>query len=487
MARKSKRNSKQQVLTNTNEKKTSGPISNQLLTSLLDKRAKGKNQFNNGTKEIKEADLSKYKTEFQNIFKAFSSSQEEKVLLTNEKSLTKTEIISDEVDTLTDEDSKEADKSNKDYLDGSEYEKEISRNKLRKISKVTLAELKSSVPYPQVIEWYDCDAHYPLYLADIKSSKNIVPVPSNWQVKREYLSGRSSLEKKPFDLPDLIKETKIEEMRNILNVTNEDEKSLKELSRASVQPKTGSLDIDLKNLHDIFFKIGVNWKPKSMLSFGDLYYEKRNLDFEEKWNSLVDEKKPGKISDDLRNALGLQEGQLPPWCLKIQQIGLPPSYPNFKIAGINWDIKNISDNIYGTNDILSSRKSKTGNSIFGELMKVEYNNDNVADEAGPVDPTLAIYEDNDLALDEAKTKVHDEQNMAKPLEHITGLSNVTDKNKSLYKIINESNAKNPDNRIAPSTSYHLTENLNVSDPEIEINNINKIKDENEEYSKKFKF
>ncbi|CAI4050216.1 hypothetical protein SUVZ_13G3720 [Saccharomyces uvarum] len=256
--------------------------------------------------------------------------------------------------------------------DGEEH---FSTRKRRKMEKPSLSELKSQVPYPQIIEWYDCDANYPVLLASIKCTKNVIPVPNHWQSKKEYLSGRSLLGKKPFELPDIIKKTNIEQMRSTLPQSGpdaQDEKSLKEASRARVQPKMGTLDLDYKKLHDVFFKTGANWKPDNLLPFGDVYYENRNLFEETKWRRMVNRKRPGRISQELRKIMNLPEGQLPPWCMKMKDLGLPTGYPGFKIAGLNWDITNLNGDVYGK--IIPHGQSRAKNQTrkyFGALISFE--------------------------------------------------------------------------------------------------------------------
>lgn len=252
--------------------------------------------------------------------------------------------------------------------------KEMSKRKLRKLTKPSLSQLKSSSIYPQVIEWYDCDAPYPYLLATIKSSKNVVPIPGHWQMKREYLSGRSLMEKRPFELPDVIKQTDIEIMRKTLpdKEAAQNDKSLKEISRARVQPKMGSLDIDYKKLHDVFFKLGANWKPEVLLSFGDVYYENRNLYDEAQWKKLEKEKTVGRLSSGLREIMGISEGQLPPWCMKMKNLNMPPSYPNLKVAGLNWGIENMKGEIYGVLDSPSTNKKTK--SLFGTIISIKDEN-----------------------------------------------------------------------------------------------------------------
>lgn len=256
-------------------------------------------------------------------------------------------------------------------VDGEQHNDKISKRKLRKMAKPSLSELKKSALYPEVIEWYDCDAQYPALLVKIKSSKNVVPVPAHWQTKREYLSGRSLLEKKPFELPDIIKQTDIEVMRKTIpeDENGKEDPGLKQISRARVQPKLGSLDIDYKKLHDVFFKLGARWKPDILLAYGDQYYENRNLHEEALWKRYTDQKKPGSISSKLRQALGLMEGQLPPWCANMKTLGLPPSYPDLKIAGLNWDIQNLRGEVYGT--LKGPDATKTTHPMFGAIISAD--------------------------------------------------------------------------------------------------------------------
>lgn len=119
---------------------------------------------------------------------------------------------------------------------------------------------------------------------------------------------------------------------------------LKATMRAKVQPKMGKIDIDYQKLHDAFFKFQT--KPK-MTEFGELfvpfssllrltthetlcrYYEGK--EFETK----LKEKKPGDISEELKEALSIPPLAPPPWLISMQRYGPPPSYPNLRIAGLN--------------------------------------------------------------------------------------------------------------------------------------------------------
>ncbi|CAL1526202.1 unnamed protein product [Lymnaea stagnalis] len=210
------------------------------------------------------------------------------------------------------------------------YGPKISKKKLKKLTRLTVAQLKQLVNRPDVVEMHDVTARDPRLLVHLKATRNSVPVPRHWCYKRKYLQGKRGIEKTPFELPDFIKATGIEEMRAALQ-EKEDQKTLKSKMREKVRPKMGKIDIDYQKLHDAFFRFQT--KPK-MTIHGDLYYEAK--EFETK----LREKKPGNLSDDLKMALGMPIGNNsekvpPPWLIAMQRYGPPPSYPNLKIPGLN--------------------------------------------------------------------------------------------------------------------------------------------------------
>ncbi|ERN04333.1 hypothetical protein AMTR_s00077p00196320 [Amborella trichopoda] len=45
--------------------------------------------------------------------------------------------------------------------------------------------------------------------------------------------------------------------------------------------------------------------------------------------------KPGILSQELKEALGMPEGAPPPWLINMQRYGPPPSYLHLKIPGLN--------------------------------------------------------------------------------------------------------------------------------------------------------
>lgn len=206
----------------------------------------------------------------------------------------------------------------------------LSKKKLRRMNRLTVAELKQLVARPDVVEMHDVTAQEPKLLVHLKATRNTVPVPRHWCFKRKYLQGKRGIEKPPFELPEFIKKTGIQEMREALQ-EKEDAKTMKTKMREKVRPKMGKIDIDYQKLHDAFFK----WQIKPKLTIhGDLYYEGKEFE------TRLKEKKPGDLSDELRIALGMPVGPNahkvpPPWLIAMQRYGPPPSYPNLKIPGLN--------------------------------------------------------------------------------------------------------------------------------------------------------
>ena len=85
--------------------------------------------------------------------------------------------------------------------DDDEDPDKISKKKRKKMNKLSIAELKALVQNPEVVEWHDVSSSDPRLLVQIKAQRNIVPVPTHWSLKREYLSSKRGIEKPPFKLP----------------------------------------------------------------------------------------------------------------------------------------------------------------------------------------------------------------------------------------------------------------------------------------------
>ncbi|CUM50091.1 uncharacterized protein AC631_00197 [Debaryomyces fabryi] len=253
--------------------------------------------------------------------------------------------------------------------DSEEEEEPLSNRQLRKRNRIPLATLKASTARPQVVEWYDVDAHDPYILVNIKSQPNVVQVPGHWSSKREYLSSRRGVEKQPFQLPKFIRDTGIQDMRN------NDDLTLKQQQRERVQPKMGKLDIDYQKLHDAFFKF--QSKPR-LFGYGDIYFEGRETTDE--YADEIAKIKPGVVSNTLRHALGMQENSFsvpPPWLDIMLNIGKPPAYENLLIPGLDMEYSNDGykpANFENEFDMLY-KEDDEGKSYWGKLENVVESSD----------------------------------------------------------------------------------------------------------------
>uniref|UniRef100_A0A8C3SNM4 Splicing factor 3b subunit 2 n=2 Tax=Chelydra serpentina TaxID=8475 RepID=A0A8C3SNM4_CHESE len=238
----------------------------------------------------------------------------------------------------------------------------LSKKKLRRMNRFTVAELKQLVARPDVVEMHDVTAQDPKLLVHLKATRNSVPVPRHWCFKRKYLQGKRGIEKPPFELPDFIKRTGIQEMREALQ-EKEEQKTMKSKMREKVRPKMGKIDIDYQKLHDAFFK----WQTKPKLTIhGDLYYEGKEFE------TRLKEKKPGDLSDELRIALGMPVGPNahkvpPPWLIAMQRYGPPPSYPNLKIPGLNSPIPEGCSFGYHAGGWGKPPVDETGKPLYGDV------------------------------------------------------------------------------------------------------------------------
>lgn len=238
----------------------------------------------------------------------------------------------------------------------------LSKRKLKRLTRLSVAELKQLVGRPDVVEMHDVTARDPKLLVQLKAHRNTVPVPRHWCFKRKYLQGKRGIEKPPFDLPDFIKRTGITEMRASLQ-ERDDTRTLKAKMRERARPKLGKIDIDYQKLHDAFFK----WQTKPRMTIhGDLYYEGKEFE------TRLKEKKPGELSDELRTALGMPVGPNcqkvpPPWLIAMQRYGPSPSYPNLKIPGLNTPIPEGCAFGYHAGGWGKPPVDETGRPLYGDV------------------------------------------------------------------------------------------------------------------------
>ncbi|KAJ4369936.1 hypothetical protein N0V83_005700 [Neocucurbitaria cava] len=201
----------------------------------------------------------------------------------------------------------------------------VSKKQRKAMNKLSVAQLKALVQRPELVEWTDVSSSDPTLLIAIKGAKNVIPVPIHWSLKREYLSSKRGIEKPPFALPKFIQETGIAEMRDAV-LEKQAEMTMRQKQRERVQGKLGKLDIDYAKLYDAFFRRQT--KPE-LTRYGEVYYEGKEFE-----TNLVN-LKPGELSEELREALGMAPGHPPPWLINMQRCGPPTSYPNMRIPGVN--------------------------------------------------------------------------------------------------------------------------------------------------------
>ncbi|GAU49764.1 hypothetical protein TSUD_386830 [Trifolium subterraneum] len=192
----------------------------------------------------------------------------------------------------------------------------------------------------------------------------------------DVVEGKRGIEKQPFQLPDFIAATGIEKIRQAY-IEKEDSKKLKQKQRERMQPKMGKMDIDYQVLHDAFFKYQT--KPK-LTSLGELYHEGK--EFEVKLREM----KPGMLSHELKEALGMPEGAPPPWLINMQRYGPPPSYPHLKIPGLNAPIPPGASFGYHPGGWGKPPVDEYGRPLYGDVFGVQQQ-DQPNYEEEPVDKT----------------------------------------------------------------------------------------------------
>ncbi|ODA77473.1 hypothetical protein RJ55_07102 [Drechmeria coniospora] len=250
---------------------------------------------------------------YKDIFTKFGASLEDDEVAREANAGNQGDVFFGDDDDIPDEDEEHASKP------------KLSKKKRKQLRTLSVAELKSMVSRPEVVEWHDVSSLDPRLLVQVKAQRNIVSVPTHWSLKREYLSSKRGIEKSAFRLPDFIAQTGIAEMRDAV-LEKEAEQTLKQKQRARVQPKMGKLDIDYQKLYDAFFRFQT--KPE-LTRYGEVYYEGKEAEVD------YQHFRPGDLGDATREALGMPSGSPPPWLINQQRVGPPPSYPTLKIPGLN--------------------------------------------------------------------------------------------------------------------------------------------------------
>ena len=285
--------------------------------TIAEKSFTDKTKFNKTTKKNNEIN-----SEMEKVFDLFEKkieNQNKKIeSLIKEKNLIQKEKIQKEKEKNSDDSSSEEER---------ELIPEESRKKRKKKIKEegpsTLADLKSKAPYPEVVEPWDTNANDPELLIHFKCMPNTVPVPIHWAQNGKYLQSQRGKVRKPYKLPDYIEATGISRIRLIELPVHI---SLQQKTRRRMRPKLGRTDIDYQILYDAFFKYQTK---KRLTKLGEVYYEGKETD------KRMSKYRPGKLSKNLRNALGISSTTIPPFVQNMQRYGPPPAYPFLKIPGVN--------------------------------------------------------------------------------------------------------------------------------------------------------
>lgn len=241
----------------------------------------------------------------------------------------------------------------------------LSKKKIKKLARPSVAELKKIAIRPEVVEQHDENSPDALLLIHLKSSRNSVQVPQHWSLDRKYLSSKRGFEKPPFELPDFIKDTGIQEIREKYEKKLQG-KSAKAIAKERMRAKLTKTDIDYQILHDAFFKYA---KKPPLTIHGDIYYEgKENLAFSKQF-------KPGQLSEELKSALGMPENSPPPWLIHMQKHGPPPSYPYLKIPGLNSPIPSGAKWGFQPGGWGKPPLDNTGKPLYGDIFSEKSSNE----------------------------------------------------------------------------------------------------------------
>lgn len=247
-----------------------------------------------------------------------------------------------------------------------EFLQEMKNRNNGVIGKMTIKELKEKTNHPELVEIWDTTAEDPEFLVYLKGCQGSVKIPQHWNSKRRYLQGKKGLERPPYKLPHFIEETKIAEIRALI-LEEESKMTMKQKQRRKIRPKLNRMDIDYQVLHDAFF---IHSTKPHLTQFGDLYYEGKEFEF--KFRNI----RPGRLSQRLKDALGMQPNWPPPWLIRMQKYGPPPSYPYLRVPGVNSQIPNGCEFGFRPGEWGKPPLDDHGNPIWGLLPPLEDDDSN---------------------------------------------------------------------------------------------------------------
>ena len=492
--------------------KTKDNNNKEYLLKLLNEESK-KNKNNNlkleyqPIEEVTKLKKNEINPEFENVFYLF----DKKIENQNKKieSLTKEKQINN-----TKEKTQNEKKENSDDSSSENNEKLIqdeSRKKRKKMLKEQgqslLADLKSKAPYPEVVEPWDTNGNDPELLIHFKCMPNTVPVPIHWAQNGKYLQSQRGKVRKPYKLPDYIEATGISRIRLIELPVHI---SLQQKTRRRMRPKLGRTDIDYQILYDAFFKYQTK---KRLTKLGEVYYEGKETD------KRMSKFKPGKLSRNLRSALGISATTIPPFVQNMQRYGPPPAYPFLKIPGVNipdddtsamatpglWDepdfrytkefIWNFDTDKshwyhYNKDDMIEEENENNEEDKDLEDMGNDQDDLEISDEEKPDISGLFLKQDNKpLLKEDLKNDKIEEENIKKE-EKIESNNNIdkkeneeTENNKEeekFYKVIEQEKVDLKNNELNPVAFKYNISSINENKVENKVEKNQKIKNKEEE-------
>ncbi|KAK6090897.1 hypothetical protein P3W45_000142 [Vairimorpha bombi] len=208
----------------------------------------------------------------------------------------------------------------------------IRKNGKEKMNKKTKKKLYREMLYnnlikessfPHLVEIEDVKCEDPIFYTKLKNVYKIVPVIKRWKSKQIF---PVNYKKKEYSIPTCIINTGLDLLRyNLIQMKKDQTDKTKYMEK--MFPKLGKSAINPQKLYECFHK---NILSPFLYEYGDVF------DFT--WEHERKRYLPGVIDDELKKVLGMDEFSPPPWLFKMQKIGLPPSYPDIKVPGVNANI-----------------------------------------------------------------------------------------------------------------------------------------------------
>ena len=398
----------------------------------------------------------------------------------------------------------EKDESSSEYdnLNLEEESRKKRKRRKKEEGKETLADLKSKAPYPEVVEPWDTNANDPELLIHFKCMPNTVPVPIHWAQNGKYLQSQRGKVRKPYNLPDYIEATGISRLRLIeipVHIT------LQQKTRRRMRPKLGRTDIDYQILYDAFFKYQTK---KRLTKLGEIYYEGKEFD------KRMRKYKPGKISKNLRAALGISGTTIPPFVQNMQRYGPPPAYPFLKIPGVNipdddssalatpglweepdfrytkefiWNFDTDKSHWYHYNkdDMIESENENDNDEKDIDDMGNDQDDLEISDEEKPDISGLFVKQDNKGLISEENNKeIKNEENQIKQDNNNNNIKEEKNKEEGgekFYKVIEQEITELKNNELNPiGFKYNIGGNNENKKDENEKKDENKSNKENDE-------